>query len=132
MSGLNAAISAFAERTQELNQPAHGARCQRRRGLRLQPRNALDGGLGRRTKANKQRYLLLPCSHLKHMQAPPQSFKRSSFFWLSSLTWGKSNPTQYFLLGCLFLDVDTSLEVRAFVNGDALGRDVAHDNGRLL
>src|SRR6266849_2044000 len=36
-------------------------------------------------------------------------YKRSSFCWLSSLTWGKSNPTQYFLLGYLFLDVDTSL-----------------------
>ena len=38
-----------------------------------------------------------------------EEYKGSSFFWLSSLTWGKSNPTQYFLLGCLFLDVDTSL-----------------------
>jgi len=44
---------------------------------------------------------------------------------------GKSSHTQYFLLGRLVLDVETSLEVRAFINGDALGRDVAHDNGRL-
>ena len=38
-----------------------------------------------------------------------EEYKGSSFCWLSSLTWGKSSPTQYFLLGCLFLDVDTSL-----------------------
>src|ERR1017187_7908659 len=38
-----------------------------------------------------------------------EEYKGSSFCWLSSLTWGKSSPTQYFLLGCLLLDVDTSL-----------------------
>jgi hypothetical protein len=38
-----------------------------------------------------------------------EEYKGSSFFWLSNLTWGNSNPTQYFLLGCRFLDADTSL-----------------------
>jgi len=41
-----------------------------------------------------------------------------------------SPSTSFF--GRLLLDVDTSLEVRTFINGDALGRDVARDNGRLL
>jgi hypothetical protein len=45
---------------------------------------------------------------------------------------GTSSPTRYVFRGRLLLDVETSLEVRAFINGDAMGRDVAHDNGRLL
>ena len=36
------------------------------------------------------------------------------------------------LLRHLSLDVDLSLEVRAFINGDVLGCDVTRDNGRLL
>ena len=45
---------------------------------------------------------------------------------------GTSSPTRYVFRGRLFLDVETSLEVRAFINGDALGCDVPRDNGRLL
>ena len=45
---------------------------------------------------------------------------------------GTGSSTQYLLRGRLFLDVETPLEVRTFINGDAVGRDVAHDNGRLL
>jgi hypothetical protein len=37
----------------------------------------------------------------------------------------------HFLVRRLLLDVDSSLEIGAIVNGDALGRDVARDNGRL-
>jgi hypothetical protein len=36
----------------------------------------------------------------------------------------------HFLLGRLSLDIDPSLEVRAFINGDAPGCDVACDNFR--
>jgi|SRR5690348_2876110 hypothetical protein len=45
---------------------------------------------------------------------------------------GRSSHTRCFLLGRLSLNIDPSLEVRAFINGDALGCDVARDNGRLL
>jgi len=38
----------------------------------------------------------------------------------------------HFLLGRLSLDINPSLEVRAFINGDALGYDVARDDGRVL
>jgi len=44
---------------------------------------------------------------------------------------GKSSRTQQFLFGQILLDVDTYLEVRTFINGDALSRDVAHYDGRL-
>jgi len=54
-----------------------------------------------------------------------QSQQRTSFR-------GKSSRTQCFLLGRLFLDIDSSFEIRAFINGDALGRDIARHNGRLL
>ena len=41
-----------------------------------------------------------------------------------------SPSTSFF--GRLFLYVDCSFEVRTFSNGDALGRNVARDDGRLL
>ncbi|HYL14355.1 MAG TPA: hypothetical protein VEV41_15035, partial [Terriglobales bacterium] len=44
----------------------------------------------------------------------------------------KSSHAQQFVLGLLFLNVDTPLQVSAFLNGDAPGHDVAKDNGRLL
>ena len=45
---------------------------------------------------------------------------------------GKSTRAQgTFRLGRLSLDVDPSLEVRAFIDGDALGRDIARDHDRL-
>ena len=43
---------------------------------------------------------------------------------------GVSPSTSFF--DRLVLHVDPSFEVRTFINGDALGRDVARDNGRLL
>jgi len=39
-----------------------------------------------------------------------EEYKRLSFFWLSSLTWGKSNPHPVLPSWCLFLDVHTSFK----------------------
>jgi hypothetical protein len=44
----------------------------------------------------------------------------------------ESSYAQQFVLGLRLLDADTSLEDRAFINGDASGHDVVHGNGRLL
>ena len=43
-----------------------------------------------------------------------------------------SSHTQCIFLLPLSLDVEATLEVRALINGDALGRDVARHNSRLF
>jgi hypothetical protein len=40
----------------------------------------------------------------------------------------RGSRTHHLLLGRLSLDVDSSLEIGAIINGDALGSDVARDN----
>jgi hypothetical protein len=72
----------------------------------------------------------LPLSRINQRPAPARLFPSTPSTAASFR--GTSSPTEYFLRGRLFLDVETSLEVRAVINGDAVGRDVAHDNGRLL
>jgi hypothetical protein len=56
------------------------------------------------------------CLHLIFKSRPAQAYLGSG-------------RAQHFLLGGLLLDVDPSLEVGAVLNGDALARDVARDNG---
>jgi predicted small metal-binding protein len=72
----------------------------------------------------------LPLSRINQRPAPARLFPSTP--GTAASFRGTTSPTEYFLGGRLFLDVETSLEVRAVINGDAVGRDVAHDNGRLL